>query len=107
MRSRIPPIRELVRAMADPQIPCTGEDGVDSVALDIATQYGRVDVVRELVEQFGVRGCGGSSRGNDALRWAAQTGHADVSGRVDGGGWSGGQWHGPDRRHSASAIWVG
>lgn len=78
MRGRIPPIRELVRAMADPQIPCTGEDGVDSVALDIAAQYGRVDVVRELVEQFGVRGCGGPSRGNEALRWAAQTGHADV-----------------------------
>lgn len=49
------------------------------VPLDIATEYGRPEVVRELVRHCGgIEGCDGSSGGAFALQLAAQRKHVDV-----------------------------
>ena len=58
------PIGNLVRPPRDSAVP-----------LDIAAEYGRTDVVRALVQQVGIRGCGGASGGVIALRQATQEGH--------------------------------
>ena len=60
--------------------------------LDMAAQEGHTGVVRELIQQCGIDGCGGASGGLFALRLAAQQGHVDVmilltaAGVVDTGG---------------------
>eukprot|EP00752_Nemacystus_decipiens_P005437 g4928.t1 len=48
------------------------------VALDMATQQGYTDVVRELVEYVGIKGCGGDSCGAQALRLASEEEHIDI-----------------------------
>ena len=61
-------VKELLRARADPQLMSDGR----FVPLDMATQMGDSAVVRELVERVGISGCGGDSRGAQALRLAAE-----------------------------------
>lgn len=78
MRGRIDPVRELLRANANPQITMADPTGNAGVALDVASQYGHLQVVRELIEQVGIGGCGGPSGGNEALRWAAHEQHLDI-----------------------------
>lgn len=67
-------IKELLRAGADPGVVADER----FVALDMATQNGDAAVVRELVEHVGIRGCGGDSRGAQALRLAAEEQHIDI-----------------------------
>ncbi|CAN0012011.1 unnamed protein product, partial [Hapterophycus canaliculatus] len=64
-------IRELLRAKAKPLLPRTISNE-EFVPLDAAVEYGHLDVVRELIQQLGIRGCGGPSGGLHALRVAAQ-----------------------------------
>ena len=42
-------------------LPMTGS--IKMLALDMVSQSGRVEVVRELIRQPGIEGCGGTSRG--------------------------------------------
>lgn len=46
--------------------------------LDVAAAGGHSEVVRELIQQFGIEGCGGASRGVDALSRAAQEQYMDI-----------------------------
>lgn len=48
------------------------------VPLDVAAAGGHSEVVRELIEHFGIAGCGGASRGVDALSRAAQEQYMDI-----------------------------
>lgn len=68
----------LLRAKANPLLTWTNSSGRASVPLDVAAQTGRLAVVRELLREFGVRGCGGPSGGLDALRVAAAYGQVDM-----------------------------
>ncbi|CAM9669430.1 unnamed protein product, partial [Hapterophycus canaliculatus] len=79
-------IRELLRWGADPLITRTNEVGLTFVALDMAAQNGHVAVVRELLDQLGLEGCGGVRLGADALRQAAKNQHLDVLAVLADGG---------------------
>ena len=73
-------VKVLLRAEADPLL--VGElatsEGPSAIPLNIAAQDGHLGVVRELIQKHGVAGCGGASRGVDALELAAQDGHLEV-----------------------------
>lgn len=67
-------VRVLLRAKENPLLgsPISAPGGrIQFVPLDIAAWYGNADVIRELIQQFGVEGCGGESHGVQALRRAA------------------------------------
>ena len=86
-------VKVLLRAEANPLLAGT-DPGSDHtfVPLDAAAFRGGVEVVRELVQQLGIEGCGGASGGADALRIAAMEQRFDVmavlvdAGVMDGGG---------------------
>ncbi len=72
-------VKVLLRAKADPLLTTTvGEEGITSTPLDVAAQNGHFEVVRELVQQVGIEGCGGASEGVDALEQAARKQHLDI-----------------------------
>ncbi len=71
-------IKVLLRANADPLLTRTDALGTTSVPLDIAAKNGHSQVVFELVQQVGIEGCGGATRGAEALRLASFFGHVDV-----------------------------
>lgn len=71
-------VRMLLLAGAGPLLARTGEPGSELVPLDAAAHNGHKGVVHELVRQLGIRGCGGSSTGVNALRLAAQKGYLDI-----------------------------
>ncbi len=48
------------------------------VPLDVAALMGHSEVVRELVQQVGIEGCGGASGGVQALHLAAMNRHLDI-----------------------------
>lgn len=64
-------IKVLLRAKASPLLRRTISNE-DFVPLDAAVEYGHLGVVRELIQQLGIKGCGGPSDGLNALRVAAQ-----------------------------------
>jgi len=86
-------VRLLLRAKADPLLTKTDGDDISKtyVPLDIAVGGGHTDVVRELIQQVGIKGCGGASGGLDALTFAARGNHMHIvemltdSGVVDTG----------------------
>lgn len=66
----------VLRANADPVLAVVEEPGGRAAQkfyapLDLAAMGGHADVVRELILQVGVDGCGGESRGAQALGLAA------------------------------------
>ena len=63
---RLYAVRVLLRAKANPVLPSRGIE-MPFVPLDIATKNNHSEVVRELLGQLGVKGCGGESRGLGAL----------------------------------------
>ncbi len=66
-------LRLLLDAKADPLLPMFGGDsafGHTCLPLDMGVQYGHPGVVRELIQRFGVGGCGGDSGGGNALTQA-------------------------------------
>lgn len=68
-------VRVLVRAGADPLLTRTDELGQTFLPLEAAAFRGHSGVVRELAKRPGIGACGGTSRGVDALRFAAQNSH--------------------------------
>ena len=72
-------IKLLLRATANPMLTATDhERGMSNVPLDVAADNGHSEVVRELVHQVRIEGCGGASRGRDALCIASQHQHLDI-----------------------------
>ena len=85
-------IKVLLRAKANPLLTKTDfATGTASLPLDIAAQNGHSEVVSELVQHVGIEGCGGATRGVEALRIAAMHQHEDIvallmnAGAVDDG----------------------
>ncbi|CAM9334115.1 unnamed protein product [Ectocarpus fasciculatus] len=85
-------MKVLLRAKADPQLQRTATSGNTCVPLDILARRGDTDAVRELIRHVDIEGCGGPSRGVDALTPAARDKHVDIvvmltdAGVVDTGG---------------------
>lgn len=65
-------VRELLRVKADPQLARATSSWERGIPLDVAAQNGHTEVVREFIQQLGVRACGGPSRGVEAFRLAAR-----------------------------------
>lgn len=64
--------RELLLANANAQL------GSDIIPIDMAAGCGHSHMVRELLQQRGIEGCGGVSGGVNALHAAAQHNHVDI-----------------------------
>lgn len=82
-RGNVDAIRELLRAKADPRLTLTNfGDGAGgdsfSTPLEVAAQLGHAAVVCELLQQVGLRGCGGEASGVNALRLAAENQHLEI-----------------------------
>ena len=72
-------VRALLRAKANPLLVKTDHLNERTILpLDAAACSGRKEVVRELVQQLGIEGCGGLSDGVDALYMAAIGRHLDI-----------------------------
>ncbi len=72
-------VKALLRAKVNPLLTMEcPETGRVSVALDVATHRGHLEVVRELVQQVGIEGCGGASEGIDALCLASRDQHLEI-----------------------------
>lgn len=80
-RGHLETIKVLLRAKANPLLTffsySVGHSGKvkllsQVVPLDGAAQYGRLEVARELTQVCGIKRCGGSSGGVDALHFAAK-----------------------------------
>lgn len=61
-----------------PFINPESRNGKSMLPLEIASEYGNLDIVQELVQLFGIRGCGGPSGGVDALANAVEIGHVGM-----------------------------
>ncbi|CAM9526974.1 unnamed protein product [Scytosiphon promiscuus] len=83
---RLGAVRELLRWGADPLITRTNESGHTFVPLDMAAQNGHLPIVRELLGELGLEGCGGERRGSDALRQAAKNQHLEILALLAGAG---------------------
>ncbi|CAB1116578.1 unnamed protein product [Ectocarpus sp. CCAP 1310/34] len=70
-------VRELLRAKANPLLTRVNL-AWQHLPLDTAAQNGHFGVVLELLQRFGIRGCGGASGGVTALQLAAMKSHIDV-----------------------------
>ncbi|CAM9165699.1 unnamed protein product, partial [Ectocarpus fasciculatus] len=68
----------LLRAKANPMLTKPTPSGITFVPLDTAAEYGQTEVVRELIRQVSIKGCGGASGGVDALRLAALSQNTEV-----------------------------
>lgn len=80
-------VRELLRAKANALLFRTDrQTGATYVPLDTAAQNGHSDVACELVQQLGIRGCGGESGGVNALRLAARGQYLDIMSVLAGAG---------------------
>lgn len=72
-------VKMLLRAKANPLLTRSGpERGRTCVPLDAAAMRGHSEVVGELVQQCGIEGCGGASKGVQALEMAAMTRYPDI-----------------------------
>lgn len=79
-------VRVLLRAKADPSLPVTTSGGVTYVPLDAAAGGGHLEVVRELIQQVGISGCGGATGGVDALENAAKNQDMEMMATLTDGG---------------------
>lgn len=72
-------VKMLLRARANPLLTVSDpEQGRTLVPLDAAAIKGHSEVVRELVQQCGIEGCGGASKGVQALEMAAINRYPDI-----------------------------
>lgn len=72
-------VRQLLRADADPLVIKTDAGSTKTyLALDVAAGNGHSHVVRELIQRFGIAGCGGDSAGAHALDLAANYARIEV-----------------------------
>lgn len=53
----------IIRAKANPLLTHSNSPGVTFVPLDTTVEHGHVEEVRELLQEHGVEGCGGTSGG--------------------------------------------
>ena len=67
----------LLQAKANPLLTGT-VSGQHVAPLEIASQNGHLEVVRGMIKQVGIEGCGGASGGGDALCRAAMCQHVDI-----------------------------
>ena len=81
-------VKELLRAKANPLLfmTLTRPSGETSLPLDTAAAGGHSKVVRALVQEVGIEGCGGESGGVVALVAAAEEGHIDILAMLTGAG---------------------
>lgn len=81
-------VKELLRAKANPLLfmTMTRPSGETSLPLDAAAAGGHSKVVRALVQEVGIEGCGGESGGVVALVAAAEEGHVDILAILTGAG---------------------
>eukprot|EP00752_Nemacystus_decipiens_P005549 g5020.t1 len=80
-------VRVLLRARADPLLAFTNQmTGQTFVPLDAAAMFGHREVVRELLERVGIRGCGGATGGFNAFRMASLNRHVQVLGMLTDAG---------------------
>lgn len=77
-KGNVDAIKELLRSGANPLLTNRTTPVNTYVPLDKAVRYGRLEAVRELIQQLGLEGCAGASGGMDALRLAAQNDHVDI-----------------------------
>lgn len=75
---RLLSVKVLLRFKADALLPAQFKDAAKMLPLDVAARRGHLAVVRELVQQVGLGGCGGPSGGADALAFAASKGRLDT-----------------------------
>lgn len=72
---RLLSVKVLLRSKADALLPTQFEDkAIKMLPLDVAARRGHLAVVRELVQQVGLEGCGGPCGGANALVFAASEG---------------------------------
>ena len=72
-------VRELLGANANPLLSRSKKiSGEPSLPLDDAAFNGHSEVVRELIKQVGIKGCGGATGGGNALQVAAQSGQVET-----------------------------
>ena len=72
-------VKVLLRFKADALLPAQFEgEAAHMLPLEVAAHRGHLAVVRELVQQVGLEGCGGPSGGADALVFAASKGRLDI-----------------------------
>ena len=72
-------VKTMLRAKANPALTTTvNKWGRAVVPLDLAAQNGHLEIVRELIQQVGVKGCGGASGGVESLRLATVHQHLDI-----------------------------
>lgn len=57
-RGHVGALRELLRAKADPLLSVPNSDGEEYLPLGIAAYGGHLEVVREVLQQVGIDGCG-------------------------------------------------
>lgn len=77
-RGYLDAIRVLLRAKANPMFPKTELMGKTFVPLDMAAQNGYPEVVLELIQEVGIKGCGGATGGVRALCQAGQQHHVNI-----------------------------
>lgn len=77
-RGSMETIRVLLRAGANPQVAIKCPTGDTFVPLDAAAAQGNTKVVRMMIEQFGIQGCGGRTGGIGTLCVAAGKQHIDT-----------------------------
>ena len=78
MQGHLGAVKVLLRANANPLLTYSNHSGGSFVPLNVAAQTGQLEVVRELLREFGILGCCGPSGGLDALRIAAVYGQVDI-----------------------------
>ncbi|CAB1102521.1 unnamed protein product [Ectocarpus sp. CCAP 1310/34] len=61
-----------------PKIDPESRNGKSVLPLEDAAEHGNLDIVHELVQLFGIEGCGGPSGGVGALANAAEFGHVGI-----------------------------
>ena len=72
-------VRVLLRAKADPLLAFMNHaNGATFIPLDAAAMFGHSGVLRELLKQAGIRGCGGATGGYNAFRLASLNQRVDI-----------------------------
>jgi len=81
-------LKVLLRAKADPLLAVVDRLRLGSTTspLEMATILGHLEVVRELIQFSGIEGCGGVTRGVDALALAAIEQKVEIMGILTGAG---------------------
>eukprot|EP00752_Nemacystus_decipiens_P011622 g10317.t1 len=77
-KGHVASVRELLRAGANPLLATTVSGVKNTAPLEVAAVLGRLEVVRELIQQVGIGGCGGGTGGVRALEESARRPHVDV-----------------------------